>query len=195
MLKPVKILTTAPLIRPDYIKTQSVVYIREDQKGIWEMVNSHDTVHILVNNLTTQELLFVKQVRIPVLVNNPDTDGTVIECCAGIIDKYKGEHPDIRALLIARDEIQEELGYVIPYSNIKKIREIKSSVGITGSTAHIFFATTIEHEYIGQKLNGLEDIEVIKVPYSNVLEFIKNSTTDAITISLTYWWLHHIEQG
>ena len=190
MLEPVKILDTYEDGVQKFIKHKSVLYQRKGTKiAEWEMINAHNTVHIIVDNTTTQELLFVKQVRIPVLVNNPDTDGTVIECCAGIIDKYVDTPPLTRALLIAQDEIKEELGYSIKLIDIKPIKLLKASVGMTGTTAHLFSAKVTNQEYTGQQLSSLEDIEVIKVSYDKVLEFLEHSTTDATTMFLAHWWL------
>ena len=180
---------TSSLKEPKYVKTQSIAYQSGIDFGVWEMVHTHNTVHILVENTDTREILFVKQVRIPVLVNDPDTKGEVIECCAGIIDGYEGSPPLTRAMLIARDEIKEELGYDIPYETIKLIKELKSSVGLTGSTSYTFKAKVQEKDYIGQQLKLLEDIEVVKIPYNNVKDFINAQTTDATTIFLTHRWL------
>ncbi len=192
MLKKVKLHNIQPQPNPEFLQPNVVHYSREGQDSLWEIIKSHDTVHILIDNIDTQELVFVKQVRIPVLVNNPRTDGAVVECCAGIIDKYPElatHHPKERALQIAQEEIREELGYAVELDDIVPIKQLKSSVGMSGTTAHLFYATVEESDYIGQQLSMFEDIEVVKVPYANVEEFINDATTDATTMFLTCQWL------
>lgn len=171
---------------PQYVKTQLVVVEREDGHQInWEMVNSHDSVHILVENINTNELLLVKQIRIPVLVNDDSNCGEVFELCAGIVDK------DIPLIEIAKEEILEELGYDIPISNLRFMRNIKNGVGSAGRTSSLFHAL-IEEKHKVSEGGGLdnEDIEIIRINYDDVECFIDNKDihTDAITLfALTHW--------
>ena len=184
MLKEIKIIKESPLGEPLFLKPGSITYTVDDgEEAYWEMIKQHNSVHILVNNITTNELLFVKQVRIPVLVNNPETDGTVIECCAGIVDK------NISLAEIAIDEVREELGYDVDILSVQHVRTLKSSVGSAGSTGTAFYVEVEDCQYIGQQLSLFEDIEVIRVPYEDVEEITENATTDAMTLFLTYWWL------
>lgn len=192
MLKKVTIVQVVPNREPKFVKTQKVLAVRDgDNTGEstnvdWEMVNTHDTVHIMVDNTDTKELLLVRQVRIPVLVNDDSFDGVVYEACAGIIDK------DISIDEIAREEILEELGYDIPISDITFFKQIKSSVGSAGRTSHLYFAEVKEQYKVneGGGIHG-EDIEVVRIPYNEVDEFIVNYTihTDAVTLLLIMQWL------
>lgn len=58
----------------------------------WEILESHSTVHILVDNIETKEILLVKQPRIPVLLRDQSQLGLCVETCAGLIDK-EGKNP------------------------------------------------------------------------------------------------------
>ena len=189
MLERPEILNITTLDNPKYIKTKQVNYKKKGKTFEWEMVETHDSVHVLVDNTDNKTLLFVKQVRIPVLVNNPDTDGEVIECCAGIIDGYVASTPTERARGTARDEIFEELGYIISVYDPKKVATMKSSVGTSGSTNTSFYVEVTNSMFVGQNLGEDEEIEVIELPYDMVEEVLMNSTTDAATLFLVHWWL------
>ena len=151
MLKPVFIHGTTQNDNPKFIKTETVTYTVGDKLGTkqrWERIKSHDSVNILVNKTDTKELLLVKRVRIPVLVNNPDTDASVIECCAGIIDKYKylDKVPKRRAWTIAVDEVREELGYKLDPYHLMDLPQFFSSVGSSGSTCYPFYCEVTDDE-------------------------------------------------
>lgn len=185
-MKKIEITSISSNESPKYVKTQLVVAEREDGFQInWEMVNSHDSVHILVQNTDTRELLLVKQIRIPVLVNDDSNAGEVFELCAGIIDK------DIPLIEIAKEEVLEELGYDIPVSNVRFMRNIKNGVGSAGRTSSLFHAI-IEEQHKVSEGGGLEneDIEIIRIGYDDVQSFLENHDihTDAITLfALTHW--------
>ena len=185
MLKPVTIENVIPSYAPKFVKTELVEAKRDGKRFYWERIKSHDSVHVIVYNLTKREFLFVKQVRVPVLVNNPDTDGTVIEACAGLVDK---EHTPQQ---IAKEEILEELGYDVHTPDVHFIKTLKSSVGTAGTNAHLFYAEVTEAEKVSEG-GGLdtEDIEVVRVSVDEVEDFIFEATTDAVTMFLTTFYLN-----
>lgn len=197
MLKEINIVQVIPNREPKFVKTQLVLAVRdgdEENESIninWEMVNTHDSVHIMVDNVDTQELLLVRQVRIPVLVNDNINKGVVYEACAGIIDK------DMSIDEIAREEILEELGYDIPLSEITFFKKIKNAVGSAGRTSHLYFAKVYEDCKIndGGGIHG-EDIEVVRIPYIEAYDFILRDDihTDAVTLLLVMQWLQQFSK-
>lgn len=183
MLEEVVVIKTGELKRPKFIKPLQVEYLQGAKNPKhWEMIKQHGSVHVLVDNTETEELLLVRQVRIPVLVNNPDTTGEVVECCAGILDK------GFTAKETAIAEIQEELGYMVYMNNIHEIRTLKSSVGTAGSTSHAFYATTTESANVGQNLGEGEGIDIVRIPYDEVSNALDSEDTDAMTLYLVQWW-------
>ena len=170
--------------QPKFVKTEAVVYQREgDEPKIWEMIKSHDSVHILVDNIETRELLFVKQVRIPVLVNTGE--GACIECAAGLVDK------ETSVMQIAKEEVIEELGYEPKDKNLLFLRSYKSSVGTAGTNCSAFICTVVEADKVSEG-GGLEseDIEIVRVPYDDVQNFLDEQINiDATTLYLTTFWL------
>ncbi len=191
MLKNIEVISKTPAKEPRYIKPIMVEYKRagDDEILTWEMVEAHNSIHIMVDNTQTKELLFVKQVRIPVLINNPETDGKVMETCAGLIDKDK------TVIQIAKEEVLEEMGYDIPLENIMPLRRLMSSVGTKGGYTECFTATVDESMKVSAG-GGLkdEDIEVVRIPYSDALEFVyakgkyAQVMTDSTTAMLVLDW-------
>jgi len=190
---PVFIHGSEPLTNGKFVKTNLITYVTGDKFGPkqqWEAIEFPDSVHILVNNTETEELLLVKQVRIPVLVNNPDTTGEVIECAAGIIDGYHEHNPEMQAKLIAVDEIKQELGYSVTDEHLRALPPFLSSVGMSGNTCHPFFCEVTNAHFTGQELQANEDIEVVRIAYEDVYEFLRTvQNTDATTRMLVQWFM------
>lgn len=186
MLKKVNIRLVEPLTSPQFIHTKVVTYDIDGEAGRWEVAEQHDSVHVFVYNDDTDEALFVKQVRIPVLLHSPETNGEVIECCAGIIDKYSELEPLERAYKIAIDEVHEELGYAITREDLEFVKLLHGSVGTAGSKCYTFIATVTDNKFIGQKLEPGEDIEVFKVAADYIEDVMDTEETDAVTSFLSY---------
>lgn len=187
-MKKVKIISVEENKTPKFVKTNLIKAEREGEEITWESVKGHDSVHVIVDNTTTKEILLVKQVRIPVLVNDARNDGIVFEACAGLVDKDKS------LLQIVQEEIVEELGYNAKIANISFIKTLKSSVGKIGSNSSMYFATVTEDEKVsdGGGIHG-EDIEVVRIPYDEVeawmFEEKSGIDTDAATMFLMMYWV------
>lgn len=187
MLKKVSIKKIEDNESPRFLKTQKITFQREGSPEdlTWEMVKSHSSVHIGVFNSDTKEFLFVKQVRIPVLANNPGSDGEVVECVAGLVDK------DCSMAQIAKEEILEEIGYDVPLEEITFLRKLYSSVGSKGNVVFCYTAVVTESMKVNEG-GGLddEDIEVVRIPLDDIYDFTQasgkyeNVCTDATTLYL-----------
>lgn len=185
-MKTVKIISVEENKQPNFVKTNLIKAERDGIPLTWESVKGHDSVHVLVDNTTTKELLLVKQVRIPVLINDDSQGGEVIECCAGLVDKDKSID------IIVLEEIEEELGYNAQIENLTFVKTLKSSVGKIGANSHMFMATVTEDEKVsdGGGIHG-EDIEVVRIMYYDVVRWLddQNIHTDAATMYLVQKWL------
>jgi UDP-sugar diphosphatase len=188
MLKKISILNISSNDNPKFIKNHIVTAKRENESEPikWEMIESHDAVHIVVYDISSDEFLLVKQVRIPVLINDAPTRGEVYEACAGIIDK------ECSTKQIAKEEILEELGYDVDLKDIHFIRTLKSAVGISGRESHTFYAEVTSKDKVSEG-GGIEseDIEVIRIPLDKIYDWMYSSETitDAITLFLINYYL------
>ncbi len=175
--------------KPFYLKTRAVQFCfndKPDKKFTWELLDSHDTVHIIVDNVETKEILLVKQRRIPVLLKDKTQDGFCIEACAGLIDK-EGKSP----LIIAQEEIEEELGYYVDEYRIKLVKQAKSGLGSSGNDIYYYSAEVTEKDKVS---NGggteNESIEVYRLKYEDIPSFIDSDFhTDSTTLFLLTNWL------
>lgn len=94
----------------------------------------HDSVAIIIYNLTRKKLLFVKQFRPGVYYVNIPTElrskpidmdkypaclGITLELCAGIVDKNKP------LVDIAQEEVLEECGYDVPIEKFEKLHSYR----------------------------------------------------------------------
>ena len=139
----------------------------------WECVQLPDSVRILVDKVDTQELLLVEQYR-------PAVEAYTTECCAGTVDK------PIPLIDIAKEEIQEELGYRT--ESITKLTSTLVATGFSSSKAHLYYATVTTKSFIG-KTQGIDDnITTIRIPYCKVQEFIAKTVLDTSTEYLLTLW-------
>lgn len=188
-MKKVEVISVEDNLNPKFVKTELLRCTRDGEPFLWERIKSHDSVHVLVDNAETAELLLVKQVRVPVLVNDASQNGEVIEACAGLVDKKANVQQ------IAKEEILEELGYDVPTEDVLLLKSLKSSVGTGGTNSYAFIARVDESMKVSEG-GGLdsEDIEVVRIPYAEVDEYFFDSEihTDAITMFLATYWLFNM---
>ena len=188
-LKKVEIISEKPLEKAKYLKTVMIEAKREDGKKIfWEMDKGHDSVHVLVDNIEDEVLELVAQVRIPVLVKQGQS--ICIEACAGLVDK------DSSIIQIAKEELEEEMGYDVPLEDIIPVRRYCSNVGNSGGTVQTF-RTEVRNSMKTSEGGGLEleDIAIVRIPYTEVTDYIQRNGkysevfTDATTLFLMQDWL------
>ena len=156
-------------------------YLKND--GTWQtqMREAYDRGNgaaILLYNTKTKRIVLTKQFRMPTYLNG-NTDGMMIECCAGLLDENNPED-------CIKKEVLEETGYKI--KNVKKLFESYMSPGAVTEILHYFVA-----EYdSSMKVNeggGLdyeqEDIEVLELEFGEAYHMISSGEIkDAKTIML-----------
>ena len=121
------------LTSPQFVKPFRVNFRQNDKVRTWECIQCHDSVEIIIFNVTRSVLVFVKQFRAPVYVSGAvkggdvtagdrvDTDihpgvrGVTLEQCAGIMDK-SGDWSTT-----AQEEVLEECGYKVPVERLQRI--------------------------------------------------------------------------
>jgi len=157
--------TLHPLENPEYISTSLATFTQNGQKRDWEVVQAHDSVAILLYHTQQDAFVLVKQFRPAVYLNNKD--GMTVELCAGIVDKK------LSLAHIAKEEIEEECGYDVPFENIEKITSFHTSVGFAGSKQMLYYAEVDESMKVSEG-GGVDDeqIEVIYLPVSESKAFI-----------------------
>jgi len=143
-----------PLEDAKFIKTSFATYIQNGKAKSWEIVESHDSVAILIYHREKNAFILVQQFRPAVYLNNQD--GMTIELCAGIVDKK------LSLVEIAMEEIEEECGYRVCVDSIEKIISFHTSVGFAGSKQMLYYVEVDESMKVSEG-GGIDDeqIEVV----------------------------------
>ncbi|MCE3074212.1 GDP-mannose pyrophosphatase NudK [Chryseobacterium gwangjuense] len=133
---------------------------------------------ILLYNITHKTIILTKQFRLPTYING-NSDGMLIEACAGLLDNNQPEE-------CIKRETEEETGYKI--SQVKKIFEAYMSPGSVTEILHFFIAEYSNEMKItdggGLEEEG-ENIEVLELLFEEALNLIdKGDIKDAKTIML-----------
>jgi UDP-sugar diphosphatase len=158
-----------PLKDGKFIKPAFATFKLNGQNRDWEIVDSKDSVAILIFNSDNNSFVCVKQFRPAVYAHNKNS-GVTIELCAGLVDK------NLTLEQIAIEEIFEETGYKVALDSLKKITSFYTSVGFAGSKQHLYFTEVNNSLKVssGGGIEGEELIEVIEIPLHKAKEFIYN---------------------
>jgi nudix-type nucleoside diphosphatase (YffH/AdpP family) len=140
--------------------------------------DSGDGATILLYNLIEETFLITRQFRLPTFLTG-NTDGMMLECCAGIVENESPEQAIKR-------EILEELGYEI--EEVKYLYSAYATPGAKTEKIYFFFAP-YDHEMKKQKGGGKaeehEEIEIVELKFQDAFQMIKDgSICDAKTIIL-----------
>lgn len=146
-----------------------------------EIYNSGDGAAVLLFNPQDKKIVLIKQFRLPVYLNS-DTNGFILECCAGLLDDANPEKTII-------NEVYEETGYRI--ENVTKIFEAFATPGAHMEKIHYFVASYSESMKAGDgggKLEEQEEIEILEFDYDQIPELLREGQIiDSKTIILLQW--------
>lgn len=135
---------------------------------------------ILLYNPEKQTVILTRQFRLPTYVNG-NTNGMMIEACAGLLDKDNAED-------CIRRETEEETGYQI--REAKKVFEAYMSPGSVTEILYFFVAEYSQDMQVSQgggHADEQENIEVLEMDFEEALEMITSGEIkDAKTIMLLY---------
>ncbi len=150
-----------------------------------EVYDRGDGAGILLYNPQKQTVILTKQFRMPTFMND-NTDGYLVEICAGMLDKDNPEACIIR-------ETEEEVGYRL--KEVKKVYEAYSSPGVMTEKMHFFIGEYTDDMKVNEG-GGLdsehEDIEVLELPFSEAINMLNSGKIhDTRTIVLLQYALIH----
>ncbi|KAM0729895.1 Uridine diphosphate glucose pyrophosphatase NUDT14 [Formica fusca] len=166
-----------------WLKNVRLQYSQDGQRKEWDVIRIHDSVCIIIFNVSRKRLVFVRQFRPAVyyaflpekqdvidVKRYPATLGVTLELCAGIVDKDK---PLVE---IAREELREECGYEAPTSAFKQISTYLSSASASAKQTLFYVEVTDDmHIYPG---GGAESegelIEVVELSIPELRDYMKS---------------------
>lgn len=142
---------------------------------------------ILLYNKAQQTVILTRQFRLPTYING-NSDGMLIETCAGLLDK---DNPETAI----KRETEEETGYQI--KDVKKVFEAYMSPGSVTEILYFFVAEYTKDMKVsdgGGHHDEQENIEVLETSFSEALNMISTGEIkDGKTIMLLqYAQINHL---
>ncbi|CAH2094261.1 unnamed protein product [Euphydryas editha] len=195
----------SPLPDSPYVKPFRFNYTQNGKEKTWDLLEVHDSVAIVVFNVSRKVMIFVKQFRPAIYYNciHPDDReskvidtekypaslGIALEMCAGIIDKNK---PVIQ---IAQEEVLEECGYNVPLDQLHKITSYRSGVGVQGSL-QTFYYCEVTDDMKTEQGGGVDDeiIDVVEKTIPEIEEMVNSPGPIPSPPSCLFalmWFLHY----
>jgi nudix-type nucleoside diphosphatase (YffH/AdpP family) len=169
------------VLSDDWYLLKKTTFTYLTKKGEWE-TRTRETYDrgngatILLYNKEKHTVILTRQFRFPTFVNG-NTEGMLIETCAGLLDQDSPE-------TAIRRETEEETGYLI--KDIEKVFEAYMSPGSVTEKLYFFIA-----EYTNDtKKNGgggieEEEIDVIELKFADTMKMISSGEIqDGKTIML-----------
>ncbi|KAF7281051.1 hypothetical protein GWI33_005235 [Rhynchophorus ferrugineus] len=173
-----------PLEKSIYLKPYTMHFTQNGAKKTWDLLSVHDSVAIIVFNVTRNVLILVKQFRPAVYLGK---NGITIELCAGIVDK------NLSLTEIAREEILEECGYDVPASSLHLIGSYRSGVGTSASIQTAYYCEVTDDMKVSDG-GGTDDelIEVVEMTVDDIKKYVTQSCVVKSPPSFLfgiYWFL------
>ncbi|XP_023015224.1 uridine diphosphate glucose pyrophosphatase NUDT14 [Leptinotarsa decemlineata] len=194
-----------PFEKSEYMKPYTMHFTQNGRKRTWDLLRVHDCVAIILNNITRNKLVFVKQFRPAVFFGSiPEEDrelntevnlekyspdiGITLELCAGIVDKNKS------VAEIAKEEILEECGYDVPLASLEKVGSFRSGVGTSASLQTVFYCEVTDDMKVSEGGGiGDEIIDVVEMNVDEVKKYVSqaNVKSPPSFMFALYWFLYN----
>ncbi len=166
------------------LKKLSFDYLKKNGQWQQQQREAYDRGNgatILLYNQSQQTVILTRQFRVPTFING-NTDGMLVEACAGLLDEDQPEEA-------IRRETEEETGYHI--ASPEKVFEAYMSPGSVTEILYFFIA---EYDLSMKKSAGggvdeTEEIEVLEIPFSQAMQML---TTGGIRDAKTIMLLQHL---
>ncbi|VEN46782.1 unnamed protein product [Callosobruchus maculatus] len=188
-----------------FIKSCTMEFIQNGKKLCCNLHDIHNSVSVLIYNITRNRFVFVRQFRPAVYYESihpkdrkpnveidtlkyPPEKGITLEFCSGIVDKK------IPIRDIAKDEILEECGYEVPSESLLKIGNCRSGAEYHGSYQSIMYCEVNDEMRVSQGGGvGTEMIEVVEMSLDQVKQYITKEHVNSPPGFLfgIYWFLYN----
>jgi len=158
------------LICNNWYKLYKVTFDYLKNNGQWqtqsrEAYDRGNGATILLYNKQQQTVILTRQFRMPTFING-NSDGMLIEACAGLLDLDNAED-------CIRRETEEETGYKI--TDVKKVFEAYMSPGSVTEKLYFFVAEYTASQKVtagGGVAHEQEDVEVLELTLTDALQMI-----------------------
>lgn len=195
----------SPLPHSPYLKLLRMNYRQNGQDKVWDLLEVHDSVAIIVFNISRKVMILVKQFRPAIyyhLQSPADRQNKTIdtkkysphaavslEICSGIVDKNK------QLEVIAQEEILEECGYKVDLKHLEKITSYTAAVGTHGALQTLYYCEVTDSMKIeqGGGVNN-ELIQVVEMDIPEIEQMMSSRgplNTPPYCLFAIIWFLHH----
>jgi UDP-sugar diphosphatase len=174
-----------PLKDGVFLHPKRARYLQDGEERSWEILESHDSVAVLIWHREWERFVMVRQFRPAVYAHGES--GMTVELCAGLVDKEKPLE------WIAAEEVEEECGYRVAPESLERITSFFTSVGFAGSRQTLYYVEVEESMHIGPGggiENEGEQIEVLELDREDARALMEDESV-ARTPGLLYalcWW-------
>nr|CAI5845400.1 unnamed protein product [Callosobruchus analis] len=193
-----------------FIKSCAMEFIQNGKKLCCNLHDIHNSVSVLIYNVTRNRFVFVRQFRPAVYYEAihpkdrklnveidtkkyPPENGITLEFCSGIVDK-KIPLKDIAKERRREEEILEECGYEVPSERLMKIGNCRSGAEYHGSYQSIMYCE-VSDEMRMIRGGGVdrEMIEVVEMSLDQVKRYISKEHVNSPPGFLfgIYWFLYN----
>ncbi|KAJ0173836.1 hypothetical protein K1T71_010985 [Dendrolimus kikuchii] len=204
-MEDVKDVFVSPLPDSPYVKPFRLNFTQNGKEKNWDLLEVHDSVAIVVFNVTRKVMVFVKQFRPAIYYNAvapedrksgtidtqkyPASLGIALEMCAGIVDK------NLPVENIAKEEVLEECGYDVPVKSLERITSYRSGVGVQGAL-QTFFYCEVTDDMKTESGGGVEDeiIDVVEMTIPEIEKYVSSPGPIPSPPSCLFalmWFLHY----
>lgn len=176
------------LLSDNWYRLHRFIFDFQLKSGEWvehnrEAYDRGNGATILLYNKAQQTVVLTRQFRLPTFING-NSDGMLIEACAGLLDKDNAED-------CIRKETEEETGYRL--RNVTKVFEAYMSPGSVTEILFFFIAEYTDQMKVsdgGGLSHEQENIEVLEIPFPQALKMmVSGEIRDGKTIML----LQHLQ--
>ncbi|RYY55843.1 MAG: NUDIX domain-containing protein [Chitinophagaceae bacterium] len=171
------------LLSANWYKLWKYTFEIQQKNGEWETqyreaYDRGNGAAILLYNKEKGTVILTRQFRLPTYING-NTEGYMIEACAGLLDRDNPEEE-------IRRETEEETGFRV--LDVEKVMETYMSPGSVTEILHLFVAGYDENMRVtegGGLASEQENIEVLELPFSKAFDMIRTrEIRDAKTVLL-----------
>jgi ADP-ribose pyrophosphatase len=142
-----------------------------------------DSAGVLIHDIESDSVLLTEQVRAPTITKGP---GVIREVVAGSVE------PSETAADCIRRELEEEIGYRVPRSALKRIGTFYLSPGGSSERLTLFYAGVKASQRVNPKARGVaaegEDIAMVAVKRADLVRrALAGRIDDAKTMIAALW--------
>ncbi|XP_078482434.1 uridine diphosphate glucose pyrophosphatase NUDT14-like [Ciona intestinalis] len=203
-MEDVKVVSVNELKESNFIRPRRLKYTQAGKDKIWDYMIVHDSVAILIFDVSIKSVVLVRQFRPAVYMtmchyakktnDQPEpkpSDGITYELCAGIIDRKEPPHA------IAASEVLEETGYEIAADKLQLISEYRNGVGTSGSLQFLYYAQ-VDNSMKVSEGGGCDEegemIDLYNLPLKDIKSFIEDTTVTNRPVGVLFalqWFLNN----